>query len=269
MLRSSGIVILLMAGWLGCATESKLGPTGGEEVHLFLLAGQSNMAGRGEVTADRREPIPGVMALQRDGSWDPALDPIHWDKGVAGVGLARSFAQAYLRDHPGVTVGFIPAACGGSSVEVWAPGVYFEPTSGFPYDDAIARVRAVRSRGKLMGVLWHQGEADGNPGRIDHYARRLPELFARFRRDLGEPNLPIVMGQLGQFPGKLVKPERERANEIHREVAGNDPRIVLVSSAGLSAKDDMVHFNAASLDEFGERYARAWRELQETVSRSR
>ena len=34
-----------------------------EPVHLFLLAGQSNMAGRGEVTPDRREPIAGVMAL--------------------------------------------------------------------------------------------------------------------------------------------------------------------------------------------------------------
>ena len=266
MLRATGIVVLMMAGWLGCTSDSKVGSAPAEEVHLFLLAGQSNMAGRGEVTDDRREPIAGVMALQRDGTWGPALDPIHWDKGVAGVGLARSFARAYLRDNPGVIVGFIPAACGGSSVEVWAPGVYFEPTGGFPYDDAIARVRAVKSRGELKGMLWHQGEADGNLGRIDLYAQRLSELFSRFRRDLGEPNLPIVVGQLGQFPGKLINPERERANEIHREVAANDSRIVLVSSEGLSAKDDMVHFNAASLDEFGERYARAWRELKRSLS---
>jgi hypothetical protein len=259
--------MLLVGVWSGCTNTSSVRPSSAEEVHLFLLAGQSNMAGRGIVTADHRDPIPGVMALRQDGSWGPALDPIHWDKGVAGVGMARSFARAYLRDNPGVTIGFIPAACGGSSVEVWAPGIYFEPTGGFPYDDAIARVRAVRSRGKLMGMLWHQGEADGNPGRVDHYAERLTELFARFRRDLVAPNLPIVMGQLGQFPGKPVKPERMRVNDIHRKVAADDPRITLVSSAGLSAKDDMVHFNASSLDEFGERYARAWRELQDSESR--
>ena len=42
------------------------------------------------------------------------VDPVHWDKPSAGVGLARSFAVEYLKHHPGASVGFIPAACGGS-----------------------------------------------------------------------------------------------------------------------------------------------------------
>jgi hypothetical protein len=62
MLRWASIVVLLGEGLLGCATGSRVGPIPAQEVHLFLLAGQSNMAGRGEVSPDQNVPIPGVMA---------------------------------------------------------------------------------------------------------------------------------------------------------------------------------------------------------------
>ena len=237
------------------------------KVHLFLLAGQSNMAGRGIITPDRSEPIPGVMALQRDGSWGPAIDPIHWVKPIVGVGMARSFARDYLRDHPGVTIGFIPAACGGSPVEAWAPGTYFEATGSFPYNVALARVRAVRYRGELKGILWHQGESNSHPGRVENYEVRLTELFARFRRELDVPELPILIGQLGQFPGKPWTAERVQVDQIHRSMTFADPRIGLVWAEGLKAKADLVHFDAASLDAFGKRYARAWRELEASLAR--
>lgn len=251
---------------MGCATVQNEARTQSNEVHLFLLAGQSNMAGRGEVTPDRVAPIPGVMALQRDGSWGPALDPIHWDKAVAGVGLARSFARAYLRDHPGVTIGFIPAACGGSPVEAWTPGYFFKATGSFPYDDALARVRAVQDRGVLKGVLWHQGEADSRPERAGGYEARLTDLFARLRRDLDAPELPILVGQLGRFPGKDWTEGRTKVDQVHQAIAVTDPRIGFVSSDGLLPKSDLVHFDGASLDTFGERYAQAWRELETSPS---
>ena len=255
----------LVGGLLGCAVnrpEQSAGPEVGPEVHLFLLAGQSNMAGRGEVTPERRLPITGVMALQQDGSWGPAVDPLHWDKAVAGVGLARSFAEAYREIHPGVTVGFIPAACGGSPVEVWTEGAYFLPSKSYPFDDAVARTRAVMHRGELKAILWHQGEADSQPARVVHYEKRLKDLFAKFRREFGLKNLPIVVGQLGQFEGKVVSEARREVNLIHQRVAAADDFAAFVTAEGLTPKSDMVHFDAASLDEFGRRYAKALAEVQ-------
>lgn len=236
-------------------------------MHLFLLAGQSNMAGRGEVTPDRQQPVPGVHALQRDGSWGPAVDPIHWDKSIAGVGLARSFAREYLARNPGVEIGFIPAACGGSSLEVWVPGAYFKSTNSHPYDDALARTRAVAPRGELKGILWHQGEADSHPGRSVHYERRLRELVDRFRNDLAVPELPMVIGQLGEFSGRPWTPDRYKVDAVHRRLAYEDPHIAFVSAAGITAKDDLVHFDSAGLDELGRRYARAWAEMMAAVER--
>jgi hypothetical protein len=259
MRKLMGLMLLgAVVALAGCNTPSDSTIPNPKPVHLFLLAGQSNMAGRGAVTPDRQQPIPGVYALQQDGSWAPALDPIHWDKQVAGVGLARSFAREYLARNPGVEIGFIPAACGGSPLEVWVPGAYFEPTQSHPYDDAITRVEAVRHRGELHGILWHQGEADSHPGRSDRYEQRLRELVQRFRDDLGESELPIVFGQLGEFPGKPWTPDRYKVDAMHRRLAYEDNWIAFASAKGLTSKSDLVHFDAAGLDELGRRYAEAW-----------
>ena len=261
------IVILwgaMLFGWSGCAVPRSTREAVAPPVHLFLLAGQSNMAGRGVITAHRQEPIERVMALQQDGSWGPALDPLHWDKGVAGVGLARSFARAYQQNHPGVIVGFVPAACGGSPLEMWEPGAYFAATKSYPYDDAIARTRhAVElSGGTLVGVLWHQGEADSRPERAGSYRKGLESLIARFRRDLGNTRLPFVLGQLGRFAGKEWDESRVQVDAAHQAIAASDPNIAFADAEGLTSNPDMVHFDAESLDEFGRRYARAWAEVE-------
>ena len=47
---------------------------------LYLLIGQSNMAGRGVVEApDQKEPSR-VFTLNKANEWVPAVDPIHFDK---------------------------------------------------------------------------------------------------------------------------------------------------------------------------------------------
>lgn len=260
-LKSMGLVLVVNVFLAGCATWSRPGVAPAGDVHLFLLAGQSNMAGRGELTPDRREAITGVYALQADGSWGPAVDPLHWDKPIAGVGLARSFAQAYRATYPGVAVGFIPAACGGSSVEQWVPGAYYEATQSHPYDDALARVAAAREHGTLKGVLWHQGESDAQPERAGWYAQRLADVFARFRRDLGDPELPILVGQLGRFEGRPWDSSRVAVDTAHQRLAATDARTAFVSSVGLTAKADRVHFDASGLDELGRRFAAAWVEM--------
>ena len=237
--------------------------TAPKNLHLFLLVGQSNMAGRGEVEDRDRQPIPHVFALDAHGDWVPAVDPVHWDKPSAGVGLARSFAVEYLKHHPGVSVGFIPAACGGSPISSWAPGEYFDGTHSHPYDDAIARARRALPGGTLKGILWHQGESDRSPALAPAYEAALTALIARFRHDLGAPKVPFVIGQLGQFAG--AGPWDAAALEVdraQRAVAAKAPFSAFVSSDDLTSNPDHLHFDAASLREFGRRYAVAFARIQ-------
>jgi hypothetical protein len=226
--------------------------------HLFLLVGQSNMAGRGDVEAVDREPIEHVQALNAAGDWVPAVDPLHWDKPSAGVGLGRTFAREYLRAHPGVTVGLIPAAVGGSPISSWEPGKYYEETKSHPYDDAIARARHALERGTLKGILWHQGESDRAPELAPKYGAALTAVIERFRRDLHAPQVPFIIGQLGQFPGAGVWDEPTRSvDKAQREVAAHVPHSAFVPSDGLTSKPDNLHFDARSMREFGKRYAAA------------
>jgi hypothetical protein len=233
------------------------------QFHLFLLAGQSNMAGRGDVEPEDRVPLPNVLALDAAGRWVPAVDPLHWDKPAAGTGLARSFAVEYLRRHPGVTVGLIPAACGGSPISSWEPGQYFDQTQSHPYDDALSRARRAQEHGTLRGILWHQGESDRSPELAGRYESALTALLVRFRKDLGAQRVPVLLGQLGQFAGAgpWDEPSR-RVDSAQRNVAANVPFAAFVPSDGLTSNADNLHFDARSLREFGKRYAAAFAALE-------
>ena len=54
-----------------------------EKFHLFLLVGQSNMAGRGVVDAQDKTPDPRILMLNKAGEWASAVDPLHFDKPAA------------------------------------------------------------------------------------------------------------------------------------------------------------------------------------------
>lgn len=114
-------------------------PPAKEAFHLFLLAGQSNMAGRGKVDPQDRVPTPGVLMLDKARTWVPAVDPMHFDKPIAGVGLGRAFAARIAESNPGTTIGLIPVAAGGSPIDTWRPGGYHDQTKSRPWDDAAHR----------------------------------------------------------------------------------------------------------------------------------
>lgn len=232
------------------------------DLHLFLLAGQSNMAGRGAIEPQDLVPHPRIYVLTRELVWRPAVHPLHWDKpAIVGVGLGRSFANCYAASHPGVRIGLIPAAVGGSSIEKWTPSGIHKPLGVRPYDDALRLARAAQQSGKLRGVLWHQGESDCQEDRSGMYSDRLQALVDRLREDLDKPQLPIVVGQLGQFRDPPWGRHGERIDNALQQLALTDRRVAFVPSAGLRDRGDQLHFNRESYIDFGRRYFAAFREL--------
>ena len=70
-----------------------------EKFHRVLLVGQSNMAVCGAVEAQDKTPHPRVLMLNKADTWGPAIDPLHFDKPAAGVGLGKTFATLPERFH--------------------------------------------------------------------------------------------------------------------------------------------------------------------------
>jgi hypothetical protein len=235
--------------------------TGGvQPMHIFLLAGQSNMAGRGELTELDRTPHPRVFALNKNDEWVIATEPIHFDKPkIRGTGPGLAFAKEIANRNPGIRVGLIPTAVGGSGIETWTPGGYHEQTNTHPWDDAVHRLGVAMKSGELKAILWHQGESDSRPGRANLYETRLHGLIRRFRDLANDDRLPFIIGQLGQF--KEWTDGRQLVNAAHEAVPSHFERTRFVSSDGLNHIGDKTHFDALSARELGRRYADAYADI--------
>lgn len=225
-----------------------------ETFHLFLLAGQSNMAGRGKVTDADRQPIPRVLMLTKSGEWQPAVAPLHFDKSAAGVGIGRAFARQIAEADPNITIGLIPCAAGGSPISSWQPGGYHDQTKNHPYDDALRRTKRAMQDGVLKAVLWHQGESDSKPELAEVYEQKLHELIGRFRHEFSDADLPFIVGQMGQFEVNPWDDARRMVDKVHRDLPTKVKRTAFVSSDGLTNRDQW-HFDAESYRRLGQRYA--------------
>ena len=228
--------------------------------HVYLLMGQSNMAGRDTRALAAQVDNPRILALDAEGRWRVARDPIHVKIGRTepGVGPGIPFARAMLKESGDsqVAIGLIPCAVGGSPLRRWVKDSDL-------YKQALARARSVAAVGRLEGVLWHQGETDSaKEDAAATYEARLARMIADLRQDLDRPGLPVVVGQLGEFLSSEKHPGADAVRAALRNIPAIVPRAGYADSAGLGHKGDELHFDATASEELGARFARAMRELQ-------
>lgn len=212
-----------------------------KNMKLFLLIGQSNMAGRGKIEEQDKATNPDIFMLTKDLKWVIAKDPVHFDKAAAGVGLCSEFARDVFKADPKSPIGLIPCAMGGSSLDQWQPG---KPL----YVTAISRAKEAVKQGRLAGILWHQGESDAKPESIATYPARFETMITQLRKDLGAENVPVLIGEI--IPGHG---NHDAVNVALAETAKKTPNAALVSSADLGKKQ--LHYDSADYRALGKRYA--------------
>ncbi|WP_159474987.1 sialate O-acetylesterase [Dyadobacter sp. 3J3] len=232
-----------------------------KQFHLFLLAGQSNMAGRGVVENEDKTTHPRVWMLNKSNQWELAAEPLHFDKPtVAGVGPGLAFAKEMAKMDTNIVIGLIPCAVGGSPIGVWEPEKYYEPTKTYPYDDAIQRTNIAMQKGILKGILWQQGESDSDSILSIIYLTKLELLVKNFRKNLKIKDLPFVAGKIADFY-IANHAYANKVNEAIEQLPNQTKYTAVVSSAGLKHKGDDTHFDSASARELGKRYATAFQEF--------
>ncbi len=233
---------------LSCSALFAEEPT---DLRLVLLIGQSNMAGRGTVTPADQQIHPRIFMLDKACAWVPARDPVHFDKPtIAGVGLCSEFARRLAAQDPRAKVGLLPCAFGGTSLGQWKPGSAL-------YTNAVARARVAMKSGRLVAILWHQGESDCSAPTTATYPKRFAAMAASLRADLGAADVPLLIGELGHF-----RPTNLPFNAALPQVTNAVPRCALVSAEGLGDNGDKLHFNRDALIEFGARYFGAYENLR-------
>jgi len=225
-----------------------------DKFYLYLLVGQSNMAGRGKITPEDLETNPHVYALGVDGQWVLGKAPLHHDIKTRGVGPGLTFGKAMAKAHPDVTIGLIPAAVGGTIIEWWLPGAQ----RGL-FDNAINQAKRAMTTGTLKGIIWQQGESDSTAARAPLYHDRLMTLLHAFRHELGNDHLPIVIGGLGDF---LKSSKAPVVNAALEQVAGEIGDAVFAPASKKGNIGDRLHFNTEATHENGETMAKAMLSLE-------
>ena len=262
---------------------------------LWVMAGQSNMQGIGEIS-ERLPPVSKAAMLSFDKTWKPAVEPLHrfWEtmdsaqykmsphlgfgitkeeldrayeqlhpqdmvEPVGGVGPGAFFAENLIR-LCGVPVGLIPCALSGSPLDMWQKDFCRRTGDRFEdtlFGDLVERVKLAGSR--IAGILWYQGESDALPGTAETYLQRFEKFVGDVRSSLGDPALPIITVQLANT---------ENVDEWTREDAWNCLResqrlagevienVDVVASADLP-RNDHVHLSGKGQRTLGIRLAKA------------
>lgn len=218
---------------------------------IYLLIGQSNMAGRTPFGELEEEPSPNILLFNDSDEWEPAIHPLNRYSTIRIpeveqlLGPGYAFAKNMVTEDPDQPIGLVVNARGGTSIRQWQ-------RDSLLFNETVKRTRAAMKQGTLRGVLWLQGGSDKNDTR--RYLRRLIAFIAHLRASLDMPNLPFVAGQIKSAP---------EINEHIAKLPKNVANAGFVSSEGLTTFDYwQVHFDSQSMMLLGKRFAKEMRRVQ-------
>ncbi|KAB5526650.1 hypothetical protein DKX38_020497 [Salix brachista] len=191
---------------------------------IFILAGQSNMAGRGGVVHGKWDgnvppecrPNPSTLRLSAKLTWEEAQEPLHADIDVGktcGIGPGMAFVDG-LRAN-------------GS--------------------------RSVKEGVAIRAISWYQGESDTvTKEDADAYKGNMETLITNLHTDLNEPSLPVIQVALASGEGRFIEIVRRS------QLAINLPNVKCIDANGLALQTDNLHLTTMSQVHLGLKLAGAF-----------
>ena len=203
-----------------------------EGKHLFILSGQSNMAG-----------------LRPEESFTPAVEA---EFGIENVIIVKS-------------------ARGGQPIrrwyKDWQPLEGNEPSAqGDLYDTLMTKINPLIEEEKIatLTFIWMQGERDAREKLGEVYEKSLIGLYNQLCTDLDRKDINFIIGRLSDFDMLNEKyPHWEMIRDIQVKVAESNPRFAWINTddlndgynrKGKEVKDDL-HMSAEGYIEMGKRFA--------------
>lgn len=275
---------------------------------LYILAGQSNMEGKGSV-----DELPESLKRAHENVWiynpnrrddqQPVDDQGGWNKLRPGYGEGfqvegetliysgsfgpeLSFADRIQQKQPGRTNLIYKYAKGGSSIHpdvasdwgCWDPdydrGNGINQWTHFRNHLHRAIELAEKKFGRLSpaGIVWLQGESDASHTRsiAEAYQKNLATVISRMRQELGDMNLPVVVGQisdsmLGRGKRKETYPFGDIVTSAQQKFVEEDSYAELVTTPENHGFIDAWHYDSQTYIDLGIRFADAMMELQRSL----
>ena len=218
---------------LACCFVSFLATSAGAngKVRLFILSGQSNMAG-----------------LPPEVSFTPTVEKAFADDEVIVVKDARGgqpIRQWYKQWKPATAAADAPPA----------------ENQGQLYDRLMEKVNAAIKGKKVdtISFVWMQGERDAKEGHSAVYAASLKGLIGQLRTDLKRDDITVVIGRLSDCLKNNEHWDGVRAAQI--KVAEDEAAGAWVDTDDLKGPNDGLHYDKPGYAELGKRFAEKTIEL--------
>jgi hypothetical protein len=227
-----------------------------QNVWVFIMAGQSNMAGRAMVEPQDTITNKRIFSINKEGRLILAKEPLHfYETNLTGLDCGSSFAKRLLKSIPeNISILLIPTAIGGSAINQWLGDSLYRGVQLF--SNFTKQVNNAKQFGIIKGILWHQGESDANEKNGPQYQERLGILMNKFRAVTGVNDLPVLIGELGSF--SKYKQQFGAINEAINRYASQNENITVISTSDLKDKGDSLHFNSTAQRIMGKRFAEAY-----------
>ncbi|HEV8042638.1 MAG TPA: sialate O-acetylesterase [Bryobacteraceae bacterium] len=246
---------------------------------LWVLAGQSNMEGHGDLI-EVQPSSPLVHSFDMADRWGVAEEPlhtlvnaadaVHWPLNAQnqperltgerletyvvnrrkGAGLGLPFAVEMVK-RTGVPVGLIPCAHTGTTMEQWNPALKDREGESL-YGSMYRRVQAVG--GQVKGVLWYQGESDANATAAPLFLAKFEALVKAMRADFNQPDLPFYYVQIGRHIDKTNFAEWNKVQLAQLRAETEIPHVCMVAAVDLQL-DDGIHVGTQDLKQLASRLA--------------
>ena len=219
--------------------------------HIFMLMGQSNMAGvakreASDANTDERLKVLGGCN-QPAGQWNVAKPPLNDCPGEKGWNLSDTvdpgtwFGKTLLEKLPaGDSIGLVGTAESGESINTFiAGGVHHQMIL-----NKIAQAKTAE-HGRFAGIIFHQGESDSGQS---SWPGKVVQLYNEVKQAFGvDYDVPFILGELPQ--GGCCSGH----NTLVHQAADQLPMGYWVSQEGTRVMDE-YHFDHASVVLMGQRY---------------
>jgi len=197
------------------------------KVHLFLLSGQSNMAGLNPKVSF----IPTVEAAFPD-------DKCIFVKSAQGGQPIRRWYKKW-KSADGDTLG----------------------AKGALYGKLIAAINPQLGDQKFdtLTFVWMQGERDAKEKHGSVYEKSMQGLIDQLKTDMKHEDMKFVIGRLSDFGNDPARkyPDWMLVREAQVKVAEASPNGAWIDTDDLNGKNDGLHYNKEGYAEMGKRFAEA------------
>ena len=121
-------------------------------------------------------------------------------------------------------------------------------------ESAQIQAKEAQKSGKIVAILWHQGENDAGAQTAD-YKEKLQTVVNNFRKDLNlDDSVPFIAGFLASFYEEAIAKHVDIVDDAIRDLSNEMPSFYSVETKDLNHRGDNLHFDTESLHTLGERY---------------